>query len=551
MGRLNLAKRPQKTRTVPVRTHAPYKGLNTVDALSDMDPNYGLSIQNFVATPQGLSVREGYRVWSTGLPGDVTTLMPYNAKNSTNSKLFAASVSGFYDVTSGGAVGAAVVSGLNSSNPYWQYAMQSASTSASNFMLCVNGADFPRLYDGTNWTTCSQVTTPSTVGQFSTLDNNSAAVNIQNFVDVILHQERLWFVANNSTIAYYTDIAQPTGKLYAFDFGPYFGRGGKLAHLASWSMNMGSVNGVQANLIAFSDRGDCVIYIGNNPSDSTKWALSGTYPLAAPVGRRCTIPFESDLLYLSRDGLEPLSGYIQTDTLNNTVAITNKIGPTINDLVSSFSGSPGFEMAIDPGANVMVLNIPQASTASNFQFAYNTITQGWTQFTGWPAATFGLFNNALYFGAPGQVCLAFIGYTDGADINGNGGNNIIATALSAFNYFEDSIPAGVLKHVHQVKPYVVTGTSNPSIRVGVNTDFNLVPIVGSATLNPVTGAVWDGAKWDSGASTWVGALTTYNQWMTPLCYPGSAIALAVSISATAQTMWTATDWIIEPGAQWG
>jgi hypothetical protein len=553
MPRNITTKRPQRTLTVPVSTPAPYKGLNTVDSLADMDPDYGLSIQNFIATPQGLSVREGYRVWATGLPGDVTTLMPYNAKNSTNSKLFAASVSGLYDVTTGGAVGAAVVSGLNASNPYWQYAMMTASTASNSYLLCVNGADHPQLYDGTSWTATSQVATPSSIGQFSTLDNNSNTVNTQTFVDVIQHQQRLWFVASNSTTAYYTNIAQATGNLFAFDFGSFFPRGGKLAHLASWSMNMGSVNGVQSNLIAFSDKGDCVIFVGNNPAVATSWALTGTYPLAAPIGRRCTIPFTSDLLYLSRDGLEPLSTYIQTDALNSTTAITNKISPTISDLISSFGSSPGFELAAYPAADLLILNIPQASTGSNFQFVYNTITMGWTQFTGWASSTWGLFNNAMYFGAPGQVCLSFIGYSDGADISGSGGNNIIATALTAFDFMADKqgLGRGVLKHVHQVKPYIVTGTVNPTIRVGVNTDFTLVPIVGSATVNPVTGAVWDNAKWDDPSATWVGSLTTYNQWTTPRCYAGDALAFAMSISATSQTLWAGTGWLVEPGGQIG
>ena len=547
----SVSYKPQRENTIPAETPAPYKGLNTVDSLAAMDPAYGLSIQNFIATPQGLSVRQGYRVWSTGLPGDVTTLIPYNAKNSSNSKLFAASVSGIYDVTGGGAVGAAVVSGLNPSFPYWQYASQTASTASATFLLCVNGADLPRLYDGASWTTCTQVSSPSTIGQFSNTDNNSNAVNIASFVDVIQHQQRLWFVANNSTTAYYTNIAQPTGQLFAFDFGSFFPRGGKLLHLASWSMNMGSVNGVQANLIAFSDKGDCVIFIGNNPATASTWALSGTYPLAAPVGRRCTIPFQSDLLYLCRDGLQPLSTYIQTDTLNNTTAITNKIGKTISDLIGSLGAQPGWEMTIDPGANVMLLNIPQSLTSNNFQFCFNTITDGWTQFTGWPASTWGLFNNAVYFGTTGKVCLAFIGYADGADINGNGGNNIVATALTAFNQFSEDVGVGTLKRAKLVKPYIVTGQTNPTIRIGVNTDFNLVPIVGSATVNPVTGAVWDNAVWDDPGATWVGSLTTYNQWSTPLAYPGNYLALALSISATSDTLWAATNWMIAPAGKFG
>ena len=67
MGKVSY--KPQRANTIPAQTPAPYKGLNTVDALVDMDPAYGISIQNFIATSQGLSVRQGYRIWSTGLPG--------------------------------------------------------------------------------------------------------------------------------------------------------------------------------------------------------------------------------------------------------------------------------------------------------------------------------------------------------------------------------------------------------------------------------------------------------------------------------------------------
>lgn len=546
MMRSAVSKRPQKRRTIKITTPAPVLGLDTTSALTDMDPRYGVSIQNFIATPQGLSVRGGNRTWATGLPGDVTTLMPYHAQNSNNSKLFAASVSAFYDVTSGGAVGAAVVTGLNASNPYWQFASQAGA--GKNFLMCVNGIDAPRLYDGTSWTACSQVASPSTLGQFSNNDNNGNAVNIAALNDVTLHQRRMWFVMGNSTKAYYTNVDTPTGPLFAFDFGSEFPRGGKLYKIASWSMNSGGVQGVQSTLVAFSDKGDCVIYQGNDPSSATTWSRVAVYLLGAPCGHRCTQDFESDLLYLSRDGLYPLSKYIQSSSMSSADAITTKISNVVGDLIDSFGSTPGFEMALYPGKNVMLLNIPQSSTAANFQFCFNTVTNGWTQFTGWGAACWGLFNNTLFFGGSNTVSIAFIGSTDGADINGNGGNNIIATALTAFSEMEEP---GMLKYVHQVKPYLVTGVTNPTIRVGVNTDFNLIPIVGSATLNPVTGAVWNNAVWDSSGATWVGALTTYNQWSTPLCFPGDSLAFALSISAPGETKWTKTGWIIELGGQWG
>jgi len=542
----------QHRRTIPVSTPAPYKGLNTVDPLAAMDPAYGLSIQNFIATPQGLSLRNGYRKWATGLPAAVTALLPYHSGSAAASKLFAVSGSAIYDVTSSGAVGAAAVSGLNASAPYWQHTSQTYTTNGKHYLFAVNGSDFPRMYDGTSWVTTSQVASPTNPGEFKNVDSNGNSVSLQTFVDVLLHQQRLWFVRDNSTLAYYCDLAQVGGNLYPFDFGPLFPRGGKLHKLAAWTLDAGGTQGSQSLLVAISTKGDVAVYAGNNPASSTTWALTGTYQLGSPVGRRCTIQYEGDLLLLTRDGLYPLSKYVQSARLDTTSALTYKIAPTISDLVETFATTPGFELIAYPGQNVLLLNVPQLQATNNFQFCFNSVTKGWTQFTGWPASAWGLFNDSLYFGGSDFVALSFIGFQDAADLSGANGNNIIATALTAFTYMsEQGLGPGVLKHAKLVKPYIVTGSANPSIRVGVNVDFNLIPIVGSATLNPVTGAVWDTATWDSLSATWVGSLATYNQWATPLCYQGEALAFAISISATSDTLWTATSWIVEPGGQFG
>jgi hypothetical protein len=532
---------PPPTTVLP----APWKGLNTVDALAEMDPSFGISIQNFIATPQGLSLRNGYRVWATGLPGACTSLMPYAGKNATSNKLIATSVSGFYDVTSGGTVGAAVVSGLNASQPYWQSTMMTFSTSTVNYMMCVNGINAPRLYDGTTWTTCTQVASPSTPGQFTTVDNNGQTVNISTFVDVITHQERLWFVANNSTVAYFMPIAQAGGALSAFDFGPLFPRGGYLFKLSSWTMDTG--NTVTASLVAISSRGDVAVYQGNNPATAATWTLLGNYIVGSPIGRRCTVQLQGDTYFLSTDGLYPFSKYLQSARVDAQAALTYEISPTISSLGASFQFTPGFEMCVYPAGNILMLNVPQSNSVNNFQFCYETTNQGWTQFNGWPAQCFQLFNDSFYFGSQGQVNLGFSGFADGASITGVGGNNIVGTALQAFTDF------GVrgLKHIKAIKPYVVTGQSNPMLSIGINTDFNLVPIVGSATINAVTSSVWDTAVWDSLGSTWVGSLATYNQWQTPISWPGEYIAIAISISAVSQTQWMSTNIMFQTGNAFG
>jgi len=537
----------QQRSSVTVRMPGLSLGLNTLDNLDQMDPRYGLSIQNFVATNQGLAVRQGYRKWATGLPGSVTSLIPYHGRIAATSKLFAVSNGGIYDVTNGGTVGAPVVSGLNAANGYWQSVVQSYTNASTGVMVAVNGYDAPRTFDGTNWGTCTQVASPTGPGQFAQTDNNGNAVNINNFVDVLLHQQRLWFVSTNSTKGYYCDIAQAGGSLYAFDFGPFFPTGGKLFKLATWTMDSGGSSGTQAMLVAMSDKGDVAVFQGVNPSSSATWSMIGQYKIGSPVGRRCTTQYEGDLLVLTQDGLYPMSQYLQSARVENTSAFTYKISNVISNLVASLPNVPGFEATVYPGANIMMLNVPQSQQSNNFQFCFNTITKGWTQFTGWPAQCFGLFNDAYYFGGTNFVALAFIGYQDGADIYGQGGNNIVATAMSAFATFDEAFGAGVVKHLKLVKPFINSGSAQPAVKVGVNTDFNLIPIVGSATLSPVTGAVWDSAKWDDPNATWVGNLATYNRWNSIASWPGSYVSVVISISATTDTTWTATDLLLTPG----
>lgn len=548
----NVRRLPQQTRSIPITTPAPYKGLNTVASLADMDPAYGLSIQNFIASPQGLAMRQGFRKWAYSLPGATTSLLAYNGKATGSSKLFAVIEDKIYDVTAGGDMSAAVaaVTGLNAAYPYWQYAHQTYSTSSTSYLVAVNGANMPRLYNG-SWSAATQVAVPASPGQFKNVDNNGNAVSMDTFVDVTLHQQRLWFVRESTTLAYYCDIGAVGGTLHAFDFGPYFKRGGKLQKLDVWTIDSGS--GTQSFLVAVSSKGDIAVYAGTDPSSASTWALFGTYQVGAPVGRRCTATLQGDLLLLTMDGLLSLSSLVQSATIDRTQALTYLIQPTISSLVATLFGTSGFEVFVNTTNDTVLLNVPQSMQLNNFQFCYNTIQKGWTQFTGWPAQCFALFNEAAYFGGTDYVALAFSGFRDNADSDGTGGDNLICTALTAFTSFAtENLGPGLLKHVKMVKPFLVSGQSNPSVRVGVNVDFNLIPIIGSATVNPATGAVWDTAIWDDGNATWTGSLTTYNAWYTPLSNPGNYMAVAVSVSAAADTIWTSTNWIVSPSnAQFG
>ena len=102
----------------PVSLPAPVGGWNARDSLTAMQPNEAVILENWYPATTECVLRNGYTKWATGITGQVETLMAYSGAN-TN-KLFAIAGTSVYDVTAGGAVGAAVVTGLT--NARWAIA---------------------------------------------------------------------------------------------------------------------------------------------------------------------------------------------------------------------------------------------------------------------------------------------------------------------------------------------------------------------------------------------------------------------------------------------
>lgn len=89
---------------------APSGGLNTVAPLGSMPPSDLAYTYNLLSSEYGLRARNGWREWCTGLTGDgdtlVRTIIPFTGgrRNGATDKLFAATSSGIWDVTSSGAL---------------------------------------------------------------------------------------------------------------------------------------------------------------------------------------------------------------------------------------------------------------------------------------------------------------------------------------------------------------------------------------------------------------------------------------------------------------
>jgi hypothetical protein len=526
----SITKKPRNRVTMPASTPAPTGGLNSRDPPSERGPQFADTLTNFVCSPNGVAVREGFRNYATGITGFVETLMPYSASGNFQDRMFAAAGSKIVDVTDPGTAittGSVTQSGLNSA--LWSHT--NFTGAEGHFLIVTNGVDAMRHWNGQNWVVWTTVANATAPGHL-------VGIGADQFDFVISHQKRLWFVQKNSTKAWYLPINSVGGEAKAFDFGAQFPRGGKLVALNSWSLNGGT--GMQNYLVAISSNGDVVIYEGTDPSDGSKWSTKGVWQLGPPVSNRCFLRFGGDSLLLTQDGLIPLSKYMQSTSTRD--ALTDTIRDTISRLTTSQAGLPGFQIHDHLSRNLLILNIPQINPNQNLQFIYNTITGGWSLFEGWPAQCWATLGNAVYFGANGKVCLAFVGFKDNADAVGNGGDVYTALALQSANDFQKP---GQRKRFVRAKVNMRTAVGIPNVRLDCNVDFATKAPASIGSAVPNTAAAWDTALWNR--SEWAASgLSNYNEWQS-LGPIGNYGAISMAVSVLAETMWISTDWEIELG----
>lgn len=144
-----MAKKDQNPLTQisqPKRIKAITGGWNARDPLPDMPPGDAIILQNMIPGLTGVALRPGTFTFATGIGGRVSTLMNWNGPAS--GKLFAASTTKIFDVTAGGVVGAAAVTGLSSA--IW-YSCMFGTPQPANYLIAGNGVDYVQAFNGSAW----------------------------------------------------------------------------------------------------------------------------------------------------------------------------------------------------------------------------------------------------------------------------------------------------------------------------------------------------------------------------------------------------------------
>lgn len=470
---------------------APIKGWDALSPIAAMEPQYAVTLDNWVPRTGYCEIRGGYNAWAQGLStGPINTLMTYRPA-SGDEMLFAAAGSTIYDVSTYGSYTASLT-GLNSDK--FQYVNFTPSGGAS-YLVIASGQDLVRNYNGTAWST------PAITGVLSS-----------TFIHVTSFKRRLWFVEVDSTRAWYLGTDAIAGAATALDLGPFMTKGGYLNSIVTWTVDGGT--GPDDYLVFITSKGQYIVYKGTDPTNANAWAMIGTFDVASPIGRRCAIRFGADDFVITTQGVLPVSQTLPFDpAASRSVAITNRIQNAMLQSAQLYNTNFGWEIISFPAQALLLLNIPQVEGQTQVQYVMNTITGAWCSFSGWNANCFEIYNESLYFGGnTGSVNLA---YTGGLDYV----SPIQYTMKCAFNYLDEP---GRIKNANMIRPFFVAdGTISPQI--AINVDFADDAITAPVTsLSPV-GAIWDTSVWDTG--TWAQGTITVTNWLS--C---NALGTALSIN---------------------
>lgn len=509
-----VAGKMQKSRTMSVP--APIGGWNARDSIANMPPEDAVILTNWFPRPSDVILRSGSQNWATGLGNQVNTIMPYNPSSGTG-KLFAAAGGSIFDVTSSGAVGAAVLGSLSSDK--WKYL--NFSTSAGPYLAIVNGVDGYYVYNGSAW---QQITSTSSGISITGVDPTTLS-------DIQEYASRVWFIQKSSLTAYYLPVNSVGGAAAAFPMTSIFRRGGSLVAMGVWTVDGGY--GMQDYLCFVTTEGEIAIYGGTDPSQSSSFSLVGVYQVGTPMGNRCFMKYGGDLLYIGKDGLGPLSRLLASSRVNTQVDLSYKIQNAISQATSLYGSNFGWGMVLYPPANALLLNVP-VSQGQQQQYVMNTITGGWCNFTGWAANCWARFNDQLYYGGNGVVVQA---WTNSLDDNGG---QIVGEALPAFNYFGSH----QLKQWTMVRP-VLQSTGIPGVSIMLNVDFDTSAPSAPTTFSAASGALWDSANWDE--VKWGGTVQTIKNWEYAAGIGYAASMHMIVNSLDMPVSWMSTDYLMADG----
>lgn len=492
----------------PLSLAAPVSGWNTRDEVDSMGPLDAITLDNFYPDSYGVAVRNGFATWATGMGTDaVETLAEY--RTGSADKLLAACGDSIFDVTSAGAVGAAIHTGYTSAR--WQ------TTNFLGQMFLANGADTLQVYNG------------------STLaDSTFTGVTLSTLIGVYQYQQRLFFWQSPSTGFWYAPLNSITGALAFYDLAQFTPQGGVLVGMTSVTHDGG--NGVLDFAAFLMSSGDMLLFFGNDPSQASAWQMIGRYRISPPINIRSVCSYGAEAYVATFDDYVPLQQQLVALKVG-TMPPRSKISGAVQQAFAINPGGFGWQALYYPKGRRLIFNVPNGD-GTFYQHVCNTAlpTNPWCRFKGMNAFCWGLLGNTLYFGG-------YAGIVYEADVNSDDNGAVIqASAQQAWNKADNAYR----KRMCAVRPIVQSTQGNYNFSVGfdyASPSVSSPPALAGAAITDDDGfAITD----DNGLDITVGVPGITPSWFVS-SGTGTAFSFGMSVNSIGTTNWLRTDYRMEGG----
>lgn len=495
---------------------APVGGWNAVSSLADMKPDEAIVLDNFFPKPAYCELRGGSIDHATGMTGTGKTLMVYNSLTGSNS-IFCTTSSGTYNVSTAGAVGASVAARTNGKH---QHVMFGDGT--SQWLIAVNGVDKPLYYNGTTWTAVDGATSPALTG-----------VTTTNLINVAVFKGRLMFIEKSTMAFWYLASGVAGGALTKFDLSGVAQKGGYIVAMSSWTVDSGT--GPDDRMVFVTSEGELIVYQGTNPAAAATWELVGVYTIGRPLGYRCLLRVDSDLIIMTQNGAFPITSAFTSTDINYVTAVSRKIENAFNDAARTYFNNFGWSATLYPAQSAVIVNIPIAEDSTHYQYVMNTITRSWCRFTDWNAEDFAVYNNELYFCTGTKTVKAWTGVSDN-------GANIVGYGKTAFSYFGKK---SQLKKFRLYRP--ILATNGPlGYLTDLDIDFADAAIINTASTGASSASLWDAVNWDS--ANWAAGIDISKSWTSTNSWPGFCASGKLRVDTNGVSVqWISNDYAFETG----
>lgn len=445
---------------------APILGLNYRDAISSMQPLYAIKMDNYIPLDSTVVLRNGYS-FHARLGEDqsgIQTLAAYEKEGFE--RLLAVYNGKAYNVTS-------KTDGTPSSYETEFTSSHCQTVFYKDRLYFMNGVDVPKVFY------------IDEAGQETLQDWEFEAetLNPSKIIAGSVSKEFLWFIESGSLKVWYPlEAGSIKGTLKQIDFSQVAKKGGKLVAVANWTVDGGQ--GIDDLTVFITSEGEALVYSGYNPNDPNNWSLKGSYQMSRPIGYKCTMKYQGDIVVISEDGYIPLSKALATaNSGQSSIAFSDAIRGLVIDRTAEYKNKDGWHGVIYSKKGYALFNVPVGTQFE--QHIINTNTGAWCRFTGIRGLHWCVFNGDLYFGSDDSVFRFDDGYSDnGVPIQGE--------VHQAYN----DLGTPNIKKIQLLNPRTKFSTRY-QLTIYTNMDFEERTEAFVTNIGVTSGSKWNKALWSN------------------------------------------------------